>query len=79
MREKIELPDDYSEIPQAERKQPECSPEEFKAYATDDSLVPAMPAFGSGYPLARHRSGTRRDRFPERYTGCYFSRYQPSA
>ena len=49
MREKIELPDDYSEIPQAERKQPECSPEEFKAYATDDSLVPAMPAFGSGY------------------------------
>ena len=31
MREKIELPDDYSEIPQAERKQPECSPEEFKA------------------------------------------------
>lgn len=49
MREKIELPDDYSEIPQAERKQPECGPEDFKAYATDDSLVPAMPAFGSGY------------------------------
>ena len=49
MREKIELPDDYSEFPQAERKQPDCKPEDFKAYATDESLVPAMPAFGSGY------------------------------
>ena len=49
MREKIELPDDYSEFPQAERKQPDCAPEDFKAYATDESLVPAMPAFGSGY------------------------------
>lgn len=49
MREKIELPDDYSDFPQAERKQPDCAPEYFKAYATDESLVPAMPAFGSGY------------------------------
>lgn len=49
MREKIELPDDYSDFPQAERKQPDCAPENFKAYATDESLVPAMPAFGSGY------------------------------
>ncbi|MDD3396844.1 MAG: 2-oxoacid:acceptor oxidoreductase subunit alpha, partial [Acidaminococcaceae bacterium] len=49
MRERIELPDNYDEIPQAERKQPTCKPEEFKAYATDDSLVPAMPPFGSGY------------------------------
>lgn len=49
MREKIELPDDYSDFPQAERKQPDCAPEDFKAYATDKSLVPAMPAFGSGY------------------------------
>lgn len=49
MREKIELPDDYSDFPQAERKQPDCGPEDFKAYATDESLVPAMPAFGSGY------------------------------
>lgn len=49
MREKIELPDDYSDFPQAERKQPDCVPEDFKAYATDESLVPAMPAFGSGY------------------------------
>ena len=50
MREKIELPYHYDEIPQAERKQPTCAPEEFKAYAADESLVPAMPAFGSGYP-----------------------------
>ncbi len=49
MREKIELPDDYSDFPQAERKQPDCAPEDFKAYATDESLVPPMPAFGSGY------------------------------
>lgn len=49
MREKIELPDDYSDFPQAERKQPDCAPEDFKAYATDESLVPAMPAFGNGY------------------------------
>lgn len=49
MREKIELPDDYSDFPQAERKLPDCAPEDFKAYATDESLVPAMPAFGSGY------------------------------
>lgn len=49
MREKIELPENYDEIPEAERKAPKCAPEEFKAYATDDSLVPAMPPFGSGY------------------------------
>ena len=49
MREKIELPDNYDEIPQPERKQPTCKPEDFKAYATDESLVPAMPPFGSGY------------------------------
>lgn len=49
MRERIELPDNYDEIPQAERKQPDCSPEDFKAYAADASLVPPMPAFGNGY------------------------------
>lgn len=49
MRERIELPDNYDEIPQAERKLPTCKPEDFKAYATDDSLVPPMPPFGSGY------------------------------
>ena len=49
MRERIELPDNYDEIPQAERKQPTCAPEDFKAYEADESLVPPMPAFGSGY------------------------------
>lgn len=49
MREKIELPDNYDSIKQPMRKQPTVKPEEFKAYATDDSLIPAMPAFGSGY------------------------------
>lgn len=49
MREKIELPETYDDIPEVERKQPDCAPEDFKAYATDESLVPAMPAFGSGY------------------------------
>lgn len=49
MRERIELPDNYDEIPQVDRKLPDCPPEEFLPYATDDSLVPAMPPFGSGY------------------------------
>ena len=65
MREKIELPNDYSEIPQAERKRRQPCTRHAR--------------FRQRLPLARHRSGTRRDRFPERYTGCYFSRYQPSA
>lgn len=50
MREKIELPDNYDEIPQAERKQPECAPEDYLAYGCEEgSKVPAMAAFGSGY------------------------------
>ncbi len=49
MREKIELPDNYDNIPQPERKLPTCPPEKFNAYATDESLVPPMPPFGSGY------------------------------
>lgn len=49
MREKIELPDNYDEIPQAERRQPEGDPAGFKAYAADESLVPPMPPFGNGY------------------------------
>lgn len=50
MREKIELPDNYDEIPQAERKQPSCAPEEYLAYGCEEgSKVPAMAAFGSGY------------------------------
>lgn len=50
MREKIELPDNYDEIPQAERKQPDCAPEDYLAYGcVEGSKVPAMAAFGSGY------------------------------
>ena len=50
MREKIELPDNYDNIPQAERKQPECTPEDYLAYGCDEgSKVPAMAPFGSGY------------------------------
>ena len=50
MREKIELPDNYDEIPQAERKRPTCAPEDYLAYGCEDgSKVPAMADFGSGY------------------------------
>ena len=50
MREKIELPDNYYDIPQAERKQPECTPEDYLAYGCDEgSKVPVMAPFGSGY------------------------------
>ncbi|WP_405380158.1 2-oxoacid:acceptor oxidoreductase subunit alpha [Phascolarctobacterium sp.] len=50
MREKIELPDNYDEIPQAERKQPTCAPEDYLAYGCEEgSKVPAMAPFGSGY------------------------------
>lgn len=49
MRERIDLPDSYDEVKQYNRKQPTCAPEEFLAYKADESLVPAMPAFGSGY------------------------------
>lgn len=50
MREKIELPDNYDEIPQAERKRPTCAPEDYLAYGCEKgSKVPAMADFGSGY------------------------------
>jgi len=49
MRERIDLPNSYDEVVQPMRKQPTCTPEDFLAYGTDESLVPAMPAFGSGY------------------------------
>lgn len=50
MREKIELPDNYDEIPQAERKRPTCAPEDYLAYDCEEgSKVPAMADFGSGY------------------------------
>ena len=50
MREKIELPDNYDEIPQAERKRPTCAPEDYLAYGCEEgSKVPAIADFGSGY------------------------------
>ena len=50
MREKIELPDNYDEIPQAERKRPTCALEDYLAYGCEEgSKVPAMADFGSGY------------------------------
>ena len=50
MREKIELPDNYDEIPQAERKRPTCAREDYLAYGCEEgSKVPAMADFGSGY------------------------------
>lgn len=50
MREKIELPDNYDEIPQAERKRPTCATEDYLAYGCEEgSKVPAMADFGSGY------------------------------
>lgn len=50
MREKIELPDNYDEIPQAERKHPTCAPEDYLAYGCEEgSKVPAIADFGSGY------------------------------
>ncbi len=49
MRERIELPDNYEDMPVAERKMPAVAPEDFLPYGTDNSLVPAMPPFGAGY------------------------------
>lgn len=50
MREKIELPDNYDDIPQAERKRPTCAAEDYLAYGCEEgSKVPAMADFGSGY------------------------------
>ena len=50
MRERIELPENYDDLPRVDRKQPTSAPGEFLPYATDESLVPPMPAFGTpGY------------------------------
>lgn len=48
MRERIELPD-YDTIKQPERKRPTVPPNEYKAYAADEDLVPPMADFGTGY------------------------------
>lgn len=48
MREKVELPE-YEEIEIIDRKKPTCSPAEYKPYKIDESMIPAMADFGSGY------------------------------
>lgn len=49
MREKVEIPE-YDEIEYTQRKSPEVDPDEFIPFrAVDDSLVPPMAAFGSGF------------------------------
>lgn len=49
MRERIELPDSYETIEKPQRKLPQVSPAEYKAYKPDADLVPAMAPFGTGY------------------------------
>ncbi len=50
LRERIDLPDSYDDLPVVRRKAPAEAPESYLAYRdTDGSLVPPMAAFGSGY------------------------------
>jgi 2-oxoglutarate ferredoxin oxidoreductase subunit alpha len=50
MREKIDLPDNYDDIVQPERKQPAAPPsKDFKAYQADADKISPMPPFGKGY------------------------------
>lgn len=49
MREKVEIPE-YDEIQFAKRKEPEVGRDEYVPFrAVDDSLVPPMATFGSGF------------------------------
>ena len=48
MRESVVLPE-ISELEIVERKRPSVSPEEYKPYQADESGVPAMADFGTGY------------------------------
>jgi 2-oxoglutarate ferredoxin oxidoreductase subunit alpha len=49
MRERIDLPDSYDFLVKPQRKLPQVSPEEYKAYKPDADLVPPMAPFGTGY------------------------------
>ncbi|MDU2063933.1 MAG: 2-oxoacid:acceptor oxidoreductase subunit alpha [Sporomusaceae bacterium] len=50
MRERIDLPENYDDIKQPQRKQPTEKPsKDYKAYAAGTNDVPPMPAFGEGY------------------------------
>lgn len=48
MSEKIRIPEE-GELEIDDRKQPTCPKSEYEPYAADDSDVPPMAAFGSGY------------------------------
>jgi len=48
MREKVELPDD-NELEIINRKKPNCKPNQYKPYQIDESMIPAMADFGTGY------------------------------
>jgi len=48
MREKVVLPA-TDQLKNYSRQKPSCSPEEYKPYATDESLIPEMADFGTGY------------------------------
>jgi 2-oxoglutarate/2-oxoacid ferredoxin oxidoreductase subunit alpha len=48
MREKVELPEP-GELEVVNRKKPDCSPKDYKAYEYTEDLVPAMANFGEGY------------------------------
>ncbi len=50
LRERIDLPDNYDDLPVVRRKVPAGAPEDYLAYqAKDGSLVAPMAPFGSGY------------------------------
>ena len=76
MREKIVLPDDYSQIETIDRKTPDCKVEDFLAYGCEEgSLVPPMAAFGSGYRwhvtgLVHDETGFPKNA-PEATVNCY--------
>ncbi|WP_028830322.1 2-oxoacid:acceptor oxidoreductase subunit alpha [Proteocatella sphenisci] len=48
LRENMEMPEP-GELEVIDRKRPQCSPEEYKAYETTEDLVPPMADFGTGY------------------------------
>jgi len=48
MRENVELPT-YEEIQIIDRKKPTCIPKDYKPYKIDESMIPAMADFGTGY------------------------------
>lgn len=48
MREKVELPD-LEDLEIIDRKRPTCPPQEYRPYKIDESLIPPMADFGTGY------------------------------